>query len=189
MWLFGKKKKSDIKPMSYYEAIQMEIKPLEDVMVNLAVSSREAKRTDDRIEILKALVQSFYDLRSKCISMGPEYQKYFSDMWEHCHNSKCDDFCYIDRFEEELNTLQSSANELIARDDLHDQEVQHIEEKVLSILIENPEILQTDVYKKFDPVVQPDIQTVIYSLATEGTIKREKTGRTYKITYCGPGKK
>ena len=189
MWLFGKKKKSDIKPMSYYEAIQKEIKPLEDVMVNLAVSSREAKRTDDRIEILKALVQSFYDLRSKCISMGPEYQRYFSDMWEHCHNSKCDDFCYIDRFEEELNTLQSSANELIARDDLHDKEVQHIEEKVLSILIENPEILQTDVYKKFDPVVQPDIQTVIYSLATEGTIKREKAGRTYKITYCGSGKK
>ena len=165
MWLFGKKKKSDIKPMSYYEAIQKEIKPLEDVMVNLAVSSREAKRTDDRIEILKALVQSFYDLRSKCISMGPEYQKYFSDMWEHCHNSKCDDFCYIDRFEEELNTLQSSANELIARDDLHDREAQNIEEKVLSILIENPEILQTDVYNKFDPVAKPDLQTVIYNLA------------------------
>ena len=99
----------DIKPIQYYETLRIEVKPLEDIMVNFAVALKEQKSVEDRIEILKALIESFYDLKSKCVSLGEDYKKYFSDMWERQHNSKCEDFCYVDRYEKELGQHRTNS--------------------------------------------------------------------------------
>lgn len=173
----------ELKPMEYYETIQREIKPLEDIVVNFAVSSREIKGTGSRIEILKALVESFYDLKSKCVSLGPDYREYFSEMWEHQHNSKSPDFCYIEKYEKELHDLQEHREELEAQEALHEKAAENLEERVIAILEKSPVILQTDIYQQFDPIVQNDIQSILYFLAKNGTITRKKTGRTYEIKY------
>lgn len=173
----------DIKPIQYYETIRNEIKPLEEIMASFAVASREQKQVDDRIEILKALMQSYYDLESKCISLGPDYQEYFINMWEKCHNSRNPEFSYIVRFEKELDDLQSKRDVLKSGEELHQKESIGLEERVIRILRESPPMLQTDIYKNFDPIVQNDIQSILYFLAKDGRITREKSGRTYMIHF------
>lgn len=173
----------DIKQIQYYETIRNEIKPLEEIMVNFAVASKEQKQVDDRIEVLKALVQSYYDLKSKCISLGPDYQEYFINMWEKCHNSRNPEFSYIERFEKELNDLQSKRDTLKSEEELHQKESGGLEERVIAILRENSSMLQTDIYKNFDPIVQNDIQSILYFMAKDGRIAIEKSGRTYMIHF------
>ena len=172
-----------IKPIQYYATIRDEIKPLEEILVSFAVASKEQKQVDDRIEILKALVQSYYDLKSKCISLGPDYQEYFVNMWEKCHNSRNPEFSYIKRFEEELGNLQSKRDTLKLEEERHQKESDGLEERVIAILRENTSILQIDIYKNFDPIVQNDIQSILYFMAKNGRITREKSGRTYLIHF------
>lgn len=175
----------EIKPMEYYETIKREIKPLEDVMVNFAVSLKEIKGVRNRIEVLKALIESYYALKSKCVSLGPDYQKYFSDMWEHLHNSKNQDFSYIDRYEKELNDLQENRTDMEAKEALHEKAAERLEEKVTALLKDSQSILQTDIYKQFDPIVQKDIQSILYFMEKDGIISRTKVGKTYQIKYSG----
>lgn len=175
----------EIKPMEYYETIKREIKPLEDVMVNFAVSLKEIKGVRNRIEVLKALIESYYALKSKCVSLGPDYQKYFSDMWEHLHNSKNQDFSYIDRYEKELNDLQENRTDMEAKEALHEKAAERLEEKVTALLKDSQSILQTDIYKQFDPIVQKDIQSILYFMEKDGIISRTKAGKTYQIKYKG----
>lgn len=167
------------KSTEYYETISREIGPLEDVMVGFSSALPGIKNVDDRIEVLKSLIQSYYDLRSKCVSLGEDYQKYFSKMWEHIHNSKCNDFCFVDRYEQELEELERNRNIIFAEQELHAKESENLKSRVLEILNQNRETTQTEIYKKFDPVVQKDIQEILYFLAKDGIIKREK----YKTTY------
>lgn len=174
-----------IYPMVYYEILKKEVKPLEDVLVGFSSSLPSIKGTDNRIEVLKSLISSYYDLKSKCVSLGPDYQEYFSKMWGHCHNSKNSDFSFVDKYQEELEYLQAHRDELAAKDILYASAVDGLEEKVLAILKENPVILQTDIYKHFDPVVQNDIQSILYFWAKDGIVTRTKSGRTYQIEYIG----
>lgn len=103
-----KKNDSEIKPIEFYEILNREVKPLENIMVGYSSSLPSMKKVDDRIDVLKSLIESYYDLRSKCISLGPDYQSYFSRMWEHCHNSRNKDFCFIEKYEEELKILSAN---------------------------------------------------------------------------------
>lgn len=178
-------RKTELKNLKYYEILNKEIRPLEDVMVGFSSSLSEIHKVDEKIEVLKALIQSYYDLRSKCVSLGKDYQDYFSKMWEHCHNSKNPDFCFIDRFEQELYQLESNRNMLFAEQELYQEKSKDLKRKVIEILAKHKEIVQTDIYKKFDPIVQKDIQNILYFLAKEGVIEREKYKKTYKIKFKG----
>lgn len=124
--------------------IKSEIKPYEDIMIGFAASLKEQKNVEDRIEILKALIESYYDLKRKCSSLGHTYAEYFSDTWEHCRNSQNKDFAYIDRFEEELSELLSKKDELIAEQALHEKEKVYLKERVRTIIKNNSPILQKD---------------------------------------------
>lgn len=171
------------KPMSYFQTIEREIKPLENAMVGFAVASKKQQKTDDRIAILKALVEAYDSLEAKCRSLGPDYIKYFSKSWEHCHNARNPDFCYIDPYKEELEQLLANRDELVALEERHEAEEAGLEGRVLAVLKENPAILQTEVYKHFDPVVKSDIQSILYFMEKDGVISRTKSGRTYEIKF------
>lgn len=167
----------------YDRVVVAEIKPLEDVMIGFAVALREKQTVENEITLLTAIIESFYSLKSKCVSLGPEYLNYFSQMWEHCHDSQNQDYSYIERFESRLDYLQQNKNVLLAEEALKNKEKDNLDQRVIEILKTEKEILQTDVYKKFDPVVQEDISSILYFMAKSGRIHRVKQGRTYLITY------
>lgn len=60
-----------------------------------------------------------------------------------------------------------------------------MQERVIALLKESPSILQTDVYKQFDPIVKKDIQSILYFLDKGGVITRTKSGSTYQIHLNG----
>ncbi len=172
---------NDIKPLEYYETLNKEVKPLEDIMVGFSTSLPGIKCVDDKIAVLKSLIYSYYDLRSKCVSLGKDYEEYFSRMWEHCHNSKNPDFCFIERYESELKELEKTRDILFAEEELHAKESVQLKARVMSLIKEHDEILQIDIYKEFDPVVQKDIQSILYFFAQDGIIERKKIKNTYLI--------
>ena len=159
------------------------IKPLENRMVEHAVSAKKARKIYEKKKALEGVVKTYYEIRKKCNQLGPEYQKYFSIMWEHCRNSRNPDFSYIERFEKELDDLESNYSELSAAEAIHDRESVNLEERVISLLKESNDILQTDVYKQFHPSVKADIQSILYELEKKGRVERIKSGRTYIVHY------
>lgn len=87
--------KSQSDMLEQYMMIEKEIRPIESYMENCAVSLNAKLLLNERIETLQKLIAAFYSLKSKCYSLGPEYQTYFSEMWEHAHNSKDADFVML----------------------------------------------------------------------------------------------
>lgn len=164
--------------ISAYPIIQKEIKPIEDAIVQCAVQAKNSRLVDERISALKGVVKHYYLLRDKCASLGSGYKKYFLKMWEHC--SKNNDF-YVTKFEKELQELQENYQELKQKELIHSRESKNLDHRVFSVLAKSPGILQTDVYKCFCPEVKDDIQTILYFWERDGKIRREKSGRTYKI--------
>lgn len=81
------------------------IKPYEDKMVQMAIDLKNYNGKD-RIRPLEELIAFYADFKSFCYQKNECYKKYFSDMWEHCHNSRNNDFEYITQFVEELNELK-----------------------------------------------------------------------------------
>ena len=81
------------------------VKPKDDKMVSLALKTK-TQDLNEKIIALKNLIQYFYSYKEECKSMGECFEKYFDDMWMHCHNSRSNDFVYITPYEEELKLLE-----------------------------------------------------------------------------------
>lgn len=62
----------------------------------------------EKIQTLETMIEYYYNMKDYYYSRGECYIKYFSDMWEHCHNSRNPDFEYIKPYEEQLSKLKAS---------------------------------------------------------------------------------
>lgn len=82
-------------------------KPYEDKIVQMAIDLKTTKGAD-KIKRLENLIALYYEYKQFCYSKDECFIKYFADQWEHCHNSRCDDFEYITRFEAELEELKNA---------------------------------------------------------------------------------
>lgn len=98
-----------IPTLEFYQTRDALVKPTESRMVSNATRLQSIKDPSERLPILQAIVNDFYSLKMICEQAGPEYAKYFSKSWEHCHNSKNPDFSYVERFEIELNEIIGGA--------------------------------------------------------------------------------
>ena len=161
-------------PLKYYETIEREIKPLENRMVEFAVSAKNSKRVEDQIISLSGAVKTYYMLKKICSALGEDYKTYFDKMWKPS---------YVEKYEKELQYLQSNYGELVKKEALHDRESINLERKEYSLLKAYPGILQTEVYKHFGATVRDDIRSIIYFMEKNGQVERVKTGNTYKI-FC-----
>lgn len=81
------------------------VKPYETEIANIAVALKGLKGTE-RIAQLEKLISFYNEYKCFCYRKNECYIKYFSDMWEHCHNSRCKDFEYITPYIEELEKLK-----------------------------------------------------------------------------------
>lgn len=167
--------------VSNHQTIQLLIKPIEDEMVSHAAALKDATSVDDRKELLECIIRSFRALEKQCAALGAGGKRYFSEMWLHLHNSKNPDFSYVDKYEQELKELNENYEKLKSEEEIRNKELKNLDKRVLDVLSEQPEILQTDVYKKFHPIAKKDVQSILYRMEKEGTIIREKSGKTYLI--------
>lgn len=168
--------------LEVYETIKKLIHPKETKMVQLAKSIGKGMDTDTQIAVLSELIKEFYEIKTCCESLGKPYKDYFSETWEHCHNSSGDVFCYITRYEEQLARLRQNYEALKERDDVYMRNVKDLKPRVLECIRKNPGILQSELYKQFDETLKVDIQEILYFASKDGTVVRQKSGRTYSLS-------
>ena len=93
-------------PFGWYAKNEHIFKPYE-TRISQAAEKLQPMTGLDRIVQLERLIALYNEYKRFCYGNGECYIKYFSDMWEHCHNSRCKDFEYITPYITELKALKA----------------------------------------------------------------------------------
>lgn len=127
---------------------------------------------------LKSLLLYIDDAKKKYARMGECFLFWFVETW-----AKNDE---VNKLESELKYIEENFSALESK---YKQEqyienvlLPSIKRKALDIVKKNKSIIQTDVYKYFREEEKIYVRDVLRMLSIEGKIKREKCGRTYKLT-------
>ena len=167
-------------------------RPNDDKLYELSIAAANAKSIDEEIACLKAFISFYYQYKNECISKGESYFKYFSDMHMHCHNSRNPDFDFVTPREERLEYILQNYDGLIKEEqekiaaEAKKQELlkaTDLEQSIKEIISANPGILQSELYRKYDPVLKDSISELLYFAAKDGRIRREKSGRSYQLFW------
>ena len=128
------------------------------------------------------MIETYYDFKRECYKKNECFAKYFADMWEHCSNSRNDDFEYITPFEDELKEIESNYAELLRNERVVRNAIPSLRNEIIGIVSRHNEgILQTDIYKMFDDSLKDTIRDEIYQCCKDDLITRDKQGRTYLV--------
>ena len=163
-------------PFGWFAHNEVYIRNKEKKLTKYAQDSNNGS-VDERIDTLQKMIKYYSDIKQEFYSKGECFQKYFQDMWEHCHNSRCDDFEFISPYEESLEYLISNYESL----KILEEKRKTLAKDLYDFLSGQNEILQKDIYKHFDSGLKSDIQDLLYRWSKDGKIKRQKSGSTYKI--------
>ena len=86
----------------------------------------------------------------------------------------------MESYRNELKKIEDNLGELIAKEKL----VKQLKPELLRIIKAEPGVVQSDLYKRFDPSLKPEISNQLYLLSAKGLIIREKSGRSYMLYKC-----
>lgn len=171
----------------YYETSDF-IKPRDNKLYELSIAASKATSLEEEKQLLQQFIDFYYKYKNECFSKDECYQKYFTDMHMHCHNSKNPDFEFVTPKEERLKYINENYEQLLEEENLKqinekkkEKLMIGLKEKIIEEIKSNPGILQNDLYTKFDPILKDEISTIIYYSNKDGKIIREKEGRTYKL--------
>lgn len=123
---------------------------------------------------LKSFVRYMEDVKRLCSSKGKNFE-----CW--CNTILIKDE-YFNIRKEELEDLSTKWAEMQKEYELKQKLLSTLPDDLMDFLNDNNGILQSDVYKHFRPVVKSEIQSLLYEWGETGKIKKEKSGRSYKIT-------
>ncbi len=133
-----------------------------------------AKNTRQEYAALKSFIQYMKDVKKLCDSKGECFSFWRSNILF------TDD--YFEQRQNDLLYLEEHRDELLEKENFVNLVLPTLSNQLLKIIKENPQIKQTDVYKKFDENIKEYISTELYRLEKNNRIIREKSGRTYSIT-------
>lgn len=123
---------------------------------------------------LKSFVRYMEDVKRLCSSKGKNFE-----CW--CNTILIKDE-YFNIRKEELEDLSTKWVEMQKEYELKQKLLSTLPSDLMDFLNDNNGILQSDVYKHFRPAVKSEIQSLLYEWGETGKIKKEKSGRSYKIT-------
>lgn len=123
---------------------------------------------------LKSFVRYMEDVKRLCSSKGKNFE-----CW--CNTILIKDE-YFNIRKEELEDLSTKWAEMQKEYELKQKLLSTLPDDLMDFLNDNNGILQSDVYKHFRPAVKSEIQSLLYEWGETGKIKKEKSGRSYKIT-------
>lgn len=93
-------------PWGWVTRHQSWFEPKNKAIASMTANLANTKTTEQRIHQLQALIEYFYAYKQEAHQKGECFEKYFDDMWMHCHNSRNPDFVFIAPYEAELQKLQ-----------------------------------------------------------------------------------
>lgn len=135
------------------------------------------KSPQEQIKALEALLQYINKTAAECKAKGECYEFYFQN---HTLANGLQE-----RFEKELKEVKANYDTLAAEYNLKANFEKNVlptlKKELLQIIKDNPDIMQKDLYKRFQKEAKPYISDILYHLDKERIITREKSGNSYKL--------
>lgn len=158
----------------------------EDLAVNFMLNEKnfeEAKKRISKFESLEqqALNENHFEKKIELFNQSLDaYEKaknfcyrtkggmiWFQDMYEYLHNSKNSCFSYADTIREQIE---------------YHTEIHLLETQIHTVIEDNKEYLQKDLYKLFPNSSKGDVQRAVKNLVEQNIIEKTKQGSTYLLT-------
>jgi hypothetical protein len=117
----------------------------------------------------KSFVLYIQDLRESCASKGEHFTQWFSVF-------VCDQ-ASVDMYTADLKHMEDNLLDLLKKEEM----IKQLKTDLLEIIKAEPGVVQSDLYKRFDENLKPDISNELYWFSRDGVIEREKSGRSYKL--------
>ena len=168
-------------PFGWEHAKQDFIKPRDNKLFDLSIRASKTDNIDVEIKLLEEFIAFFKEYENECKAMGECYEKYFIDM--HIKNLDKPNYSWLNERKERLKYLEENKDKLIAEKQIKDVCLKDLIQKLENIIVNNQGILQSEIYKQFNEIMKDEISSQLYYWAKEGKIRREKSGKTYKIYY------
>lgn len=163
-------------PSGFFYENKHFLKEIEDHFHYFQNEYISAKKQEKGIQAVRAALKSFIvymeDVERICASKGEPFIKW--SKLKICNEDS------MESYRNDLKKIEDNLEELIAKENL----VKWLKPELLKIVQEEPGIYQPDIYKRFDASLKPEVSNQLYLLYAKGLIKREKSGRSYKL-YIG----
>ena len=167
------------------------LRPRDNQLLDLWSRVAKAQDIDEEIKFITALIDYYYQYKNECASLGEYHYKHFvaMNMHDDGNGNQIEDIARhkerLKYIQDNYDTLLQEQQEKIALEAKKQELLQNmdLEKSLQDIILSNPGILQSTLYKKYDILLKDSVSEKLYSLAKEGKIKREKSGRTYQLYW------
>ena len=150
-----------------------EIKDQHDYFLNEYINAKKQEKGIRAVrDALKSFVVYMEDVERICASKGECFVE-----WSKLQ--VCNPYAMED-YKNKLKDIEDNLDALIEKEKLE----KWLKQELLSMIQEEPGVIQSDLYKRFDIKLKPEVSNQLYLLYTKGLITREKSGRSYKL-YIG----
>ncbi len=159
-------------PFGWIHANKEFVDQIEEEYRHFSLEWYKAQGSDDvkwQYSALKSLVMYMEDVQKLCAKKG----ECFAEWATYMVATPAD----LQRYKEQLAHMTEQMGNLLRREQL----LKQLKADLLFIIEAEPGVIQEKLYKRFDPELKTDISHVLYGLWTQGTIRREKSGRSYAL--------
>ncbi len=175
---YDNKSTSDTSNWSKFYIDNLEyINPLKEKLLYFSMKANETiTDIDTTISDCKETIKLFNDLKDYCYKTQ-EGIIYFEYMWEprnpHSH---------IETAKKRLQDLTENYAERKRYYERRQYAMKHLKNDVITLISNNENILQKDVYSHFDVDLKDSIARLLNNMDRKGEIKRVKHGSTYQLS-------
>ena len=135
----------------------------------------------------EAALQALSSLRNYCCRHKGG-REWFSEMYEHCHNSRNADFSLVDEYEsgyadlvDNFDAYRQRIEDRMNYESLLASETATIKPRILAIIEHDQGFIQKDLYASFDPALKSRVIDTLMELVKNGTITRKKYKNTFRL--------
>ena len=175
---YDNKSTSDTSNWSKFYIDNLEyINPLKEKLLYFSMKANETiTDIDTTISDCKETIKLFNDLKDYCYKTQ-EGIIYFEYMWEprnpHSH---------IETAKKRLQDLTENYDERKRYYERRQYAMKHLKNDLITLISNNENILQKDVYSHFDADLKDSIARLLNNMDRKGEIKRVKHGSTYQLS-------
>lgn len=128
-----------------------------------------AKTVKEKLSALKSLVQYQEDVKKLCHRKG--------ECFEYWASASITNPVNMEQNKQELKRMERDLDKLLEQE----KWVDYFREVLPSVISKEPGVIQTDLYKRYDPSCKSIISNELYQMESRGQIVRKKSGRSYAL--------
>ena len=167
----------------FYENNKIVLNEFRSKFFKTEISISEAKSYDEKLLRCQQTIDLFKEIENFCFSFNdPNGILYFQESWS--HSKELNDYHALSHITSKYNDLIENRDVYIEEfriKNLIDEKCKVLDNELLHLIENNVGIIQTDIYKLYEPYMKDTVSLYLYNLDKQGVVKRTKKGRTYSL--------